>query len=213
MKIHVVGLQRSGTNFLSNLLLQGFGDLVTQSGDKSIFWKHSFPGEIDGSQIESGENQLVLVTKHPVHWLSSIAAANKHDLFTRRFNSQEPDLIALVDIYNRFHRAWATYLSANTRLMHLRYEDCLFSPELAVKAVGERIGRGYSSPIVLPSRVPYSDKFSKDKKDSYLAGRVSLAPNAQREAELLLDRALLAKLGYSLTPPARDNTHPFPWIS
>ena len=206
MKIHVIGLQRSGTNFLSNLLQQGFGEAVTQSGDRSVFWKHSLPTEIDVSKIESTDLQLILVTKHPYHWLSSITSESRHDLFARRFGSQRPTLKSLIGFYQAFHAEWLTQLSPPSRIMHFRFEDCLASSEFAVRAVGEKISRVPDLPIVFPSRVPYSPRFSARARQRYLSGKSNLDRSSRLIAKNLLDLELLEGLGYLPTPPVFKNT-------
>jgi len=92
-KVKIIGIQRSGTNFLSTLLEDNYDVTSIDTGQnrkpgdpREYFWKHSYKPEqyIDGtdnssSVVVSGIEKLkkdkiptILITKNPYFWVESI---------------------------------------------------------------------------------------------------------------------------------------------
>lgn len=72
----VMGLHRSGTNFVQNLIEQKLGYKQTErnGGDeKSVVWKHHFPSP---ENLEKMNMKYYFVIRHPMKWLNSVVKFN-----------------------------------------------------------------------------------------------------------------------------------------
>lgn len=217
MPIHTIGLQRSGTNFIGELLKRNLPVEVIPTGDRSICWKHALPGERTPAGINAGEAVarrsdvfVVLVVKHPLHWIDSVTRRNAQDLYLKRKklldSTGKPDLPAVVALYNAFHEAWLKVLE-RPRYSIVRYEQSLAMPIEVVRTVGAAIGSDIMTPgLELPDHVPYSRAMSDDRKELYRQGIHGLDENTVDMVTSLVDLPLLERLGYSSTPPVLNQT-------
>ena len=76
-KFSLVGLQRTGTNYVEQVLRAIIKDVViTFAG-----WKHTFRDETDLAKIGA---DVVIVARHPVLWLQSCLLNSAKDITTSR---------------------------------------------------------------------------------------------------------------------------------
>lgn len=192
--ICLVGLQRSGTNFVLAQLQLARPDLLVDNGS---VWKHSFASEISAEVIKS---QIIIVSRHPIMWLQSCLLNTSKDLRSRRnifFQDRYDDIGAFADIYNKFYSGWIDALSDIPGKL-MRYEDVLKSgiPSEAMRASGDPPDREAK---ILAAAVPMSLHLSETERNAYLNFECSLArPDCERFWSLL-DSKLMRALSYEFS--------------
>jgi hypothetical protein len=72
--ISLVGLQRTGTNYVDQVLRSALPDAPISF---RRFWKHSFYEEV--AKIEFGE-KIIIVSRHPILWLQSCLLNSAKDI-------------------------------------------------------------------------------------------------------------------------------------
>lgn len=207
-QVHVIGMQRTGTNFVSTLLRRCGNIDVRPSGDRELFWKHQHPsqpvksGETPWQIISrSPETLFVLVRKHPAHWLDSIRSRNPQDFFLRNFPSQNPQSISderLLETYFDYYQSWQS-VPEFFNLFPVRYEHTLASPRVELIDKFVQISQSRFTPRLMSASVPFSRRFKYADTSRYLSGSVSEAAQSSvsrfgREDDLL-------NLGYRNNPP------------
>ena len=117
-RVKVIGLQRSGTNYVDGLIKRNFEPVVFVS--HQVLWKHEFVENL-GSDFPP-ESIVVLVHKSPYSWMESLQRSAKdlwkyHDLAgpgpqikIRRGHYEGMQLTVsverLCDLYSRYHLGW-----------------------------------------------------------------------------------------------------------
>jgi len=213
--VHVIGAQRSGTNFVVELVRENLTDRVYQTGDRSLSWKHALPSEsrgasqVAGTAIRQSDALICVVVKHPIMWASSILYGGGHDLFIKRpgllDSNGAPRVDAVIEFYVQFYQEWLGLLDIRKRDINrpfylCRYEDALANPESMVRALGDLLGLKVGKPVVVPSVVPYSRKPSEAELADSRRGHHKLSLEQTVTIESLLDHhALLLRLGYCLS--------------
>ena len=90
-KFSLVGLQRTGTNYVEQVLRATLKDvIITFAG-----WKHTFRDETDLAKIGA---DVVIVARHPVLWLQSCLLNSAKDIKTEpcRFLCRRMWILSLV---------------------------------------------------------------------------------------------------------------------
>ncbi len=212
--VHVIGLQRSGTNFLVELIRLNVTDKILPTGDRTLSWKHAMPDERRGAALPAREAILkssalvCLISKNPVQWVSSVLRSNRHDLFLKRTDllgaDGLPDISKTAALYCRFHSLWIDVLEHRFRTTGVpyvlaRYEDVLNQPANALSGIAALLGAGVAADITVPAKVPYSGKMTTEDLDRFRRGEHKLS-----DAEVLEVRSALricdaiSRLGYQL---------------
>lgn len=211
MIVHAIGLQRTGTNYVTELVRLNLTRNVIGTGDRSICWKHALPVDKTPAGVTAAEAVtarpdafICLVAKHPLHWMASVTLRDPQDLFMKRkvlLVDGAPDVAATARFYGRFYRKWLDLLRDRGGFAIVRYEDALRDPRSALAPVAEALGAvGVPDPISLPGRVPYSRTVPEDRKAAYLAGEHGLGGETERTVEANLDSCVLGELGYARMP-------------
>ncbi|HEV7259514.1 MAG TPA: tetratricopeptide repeat protein [Bosea sp. (in: a-proteobacteria)] len=187
----LIGIQRSGTNYVSTLLRERFGLDVTTN---SRVWKHAFVSECAG---EMEGRRFLAVTRHPVMWLQSCLLHTPRDLVTRRpefFKGKVNDPASFADVYSHYYSGWSALCSAGQGLL-VSYEETLEGSDrylarlLGTEAVGE---------AEHVAGVPMSIAFAPEDIEAYRRLECSLDRHVVLEFWSRLDAALPAELGYDL---------------
>lgn len=221
MRIHVIGLQRTGTNYVSELWKNNSQYFVFPSGDRNICWKHALPLEknINGTpSIEMLKSQIdihvMVVAKHPLNWLSSVLNRNPADLFIKRPHLKkngEPSVDALLNLYKTFYLRWIKCLTERQlegggNFSVVRYEQCLADPASCFSHLGSAfISKSGSSWVfpekwTAPQRVPFSDASSKARVSGYIEGKFDVSEDVLCQYKQNIDGDVLNKLGYEVMP-------------
>lgn len=216
LEVQVIGLQRSGTNFLSELLKNCQNDyFVIETGNKYYAWKHAMPSESKMSNkthknifesINSNQNlKILLIAKHPLWWLSSIVNRGSADLLRCRpelkGNDQTIDLTSALNLYIIFYRSWLSAFNSE-KIYFLRYEDFFDEYDNCLQGIANflKIDKlNNCDPNTLS--VKYSKGSYEDKKLLYTGSDYGLPIDyVGRLTKSLsnLDMDLIQKMGYSL---------------
>lgn len=210
MIVHAIGLQRTGTNYVTELVRLNLTRNVIGTGDRSICWKHALPvdktpaGVTAAEAVWATDALICLVAKHPLHWMASVTLRDPQDLFMKRkvlLVDGVPDVAATARFYGRFYRKWLDLLRDRGGFAIVRYEDALRDPRSALAPVAKALGAvGVPDHITLPGRVPYSRTVPEGRKAAYLAGDHGLGGDTERIVEANLDSCVLDELGYARMP-------------
>jgi hypothetical protein len=166
VKLKVVGLQRSGTNYLTELLKINFTEFVF-TDPLDPFFKHSMPQETF-VRLPTGTYKfpfplttncnIIHIKKTKEHWLRSIKN-NPMDLYQKRpgIHSMEGDL------YDCFVHNWSSVYT-------VQYENLLNNFQLEMCKIQEHF---HLDPKQFPykniSKVPHNKTFTEDDKKRYLS--------------------------------------------
>jgi hypothetical protein len=119
--ISMVGLQRTGTNYVRGVLQAALPDTFLTS---KRFWKHSFYEEV--ATIEIGKD-IIIVSRHPILWLQSCLLNSAKDIKEARaqfFSDGDDSTLGFARLYNQFYRGWLAYKSEVGGYL-VRYEDVI----------------------------------------------------------------------------------------
>jgi tetratricopeptide (TPR) repeat protein len=188
----LVGIQRSGTNYVSNLIRERFGiDVIAQSG----VWKHAFVSEC-ADEMEG--KRFLVVTRHPVMWLQSCLLHSPRDLVTRRtefFKDGLDSPASFVDVYSHYYSGWSAVCAAGHGSL-VSYEATL---DGGADYLGGIIGAETASECrEHVSAVPMSLAFAPEDVEAYRRLECSLDKGLVLDFWSRLDPALPAELGYDL---------------
>ncbi|WNJ88454.1 tetratricopeptide repeat protein [Bosea sp. 685] len=188
----LVGLQRSGTNYVSNLIRERFGiDVIAQSG----VWKHAFVSEC-ADEMEG--KRFLVVTRHPVMWLQSCLLHSPRDLVTRRtefFKDGLDSPASFADVFSHYYSGWSAVCAAGHGAL-VSYEATLDS---GADYLGGIIGVGAASKCSEHvTSVPMSLAFAPEDVEAYRRLECSLDKSIVLDFWSRLDPALPAELGYDL---------------
>lgn len=206
----VVGLQRSGTNFVTEIVRNSLdGVRIIDTGSREFFWKHALPQESGANvsrgfqspehAIESVSNlHVVVVSKHPLSWIASISVRDSADLRYQRPNLfDEADAIdaeAAVSFYARFHEEWRSVKQSN-RITFVRYEDALFDATAMCGKIARSIGVPSPSEAFVPKTVPYSKGDYASRETLYKQPGIGLSKSIREQAEIHI-QALGTRLAF-----------------
>jgi hypothetical protein len=130
--VKVIGLQRSGTNWLERLLSNNYGVRITPKG------KHRLPFEGPHFPDRWQACDAVLVIRKRVdHWMDSTQRTFGY------LRSQRPELFdgdLVTDRAAAFHGRYYNEWHAQPDVYCLEYEDLLRDPVKELTAIGEHFG-------------------------------------------------------------------------
>jgi len=208
MRVLVLGLQRSGTNYLSRLIEVNSNTDIQPIGPREICWKHSMPWEVQPngySAIDSisqcpHELGVMLVSKHPCQWLDSLVTREPQDFFKSKKGalvSGKISLKACASIYNSYYSSWLSFIGHGVNL-HVKYVDILANINSTMRIICDTLNLSCKEPITIPSKVPYTKKFTEVDRIRYLNGECILSDEMLDEFRSYLDTTVVGRLGYSL---------------
>lgn len=217
----VLGIQRSGTNYLETLLTENFSDVSIQNQRTTYVWKHhAYPNRL--RRTLSNENRIhFLIFKNPYKWVESLIRYNgdlsiryggrkrqhyfKYRL--RRFNDiiikdrrgRTTNLRGALDLYSCLYTNWlSTHL---VRIIPIQYEKLLiddFRESFLFDISKEFSLNARYSYFVNPTNIRQSEPMSAKRKRSYL-NQSSVQMLSDDHIELVNQRisdALFRSLGY-----------------
>lgn len=165
--IKVIGLQRSGTNYLTELLKLNFEDHV-YSNPLEPFFKHSFTYETLVTlknkihlQKEPYKIQCykIVIKKTLKQWLRSINR-NPADLYQKRPYLKNNDV--LPGLYDAFYNSWSNEFTVN-------YKDLLLNLQAELTRIQKHFNlTPKKTPFLDIKKVPHSKPFTPEKRKEYL---------------------------------------------
>jgi hypothetical protein len=167
VKILVAGLQRSGTNFLKDLLVQNCETPLEELEDEINSWKHAYPEDI---YIPTG-TKLFYIKKRPHNWLYSIDKQPEdiHHRF-KETNSEE----GLVLHYKNHSLAWAQFIQKR-KVFYTEYETLIKNPKFVVERAFKFYGLKMKEVFIRPIKVKFSESYDPKVHDKmYINSEVTL---------------------------------------
>lgn len=180
---YLFGLQRSGTNFLEKIIHHNY---LFKSANHNMapnrnLWKHN----INPTLKEYNKSHLAIhMHKNPYTWIESICTRNDAQwaYYQKEYsgiNTDEPEyelgpnkinVKVLAKAWSVYHSNWKIFLSDKNHIT-VKYEDLLTEDGLNRCIESFNIMMGLNSEfdsLVIPEKIPYSNKFSDDDKSYYM---------------------------------------------
>lgn len=189
-KCYIFGLQRSGTNFLQNLLETNLNyrvDNITLSSDPLGVWKHRvIPPDIENIMVDD----IFLILKRPLNWIESICFRSPVDIVSTQEKYQLKSTESLVIGKNNIN------LENLIKLYIDHFNNWIYNPPMHIKnnlniLVYEQILECQSSYLNLktlnnlywkfPKKVYMSKKKKNKNLSTYTNYRSSLIPSSLTE--------------------------------
>lgn len=222
------GLNRSGTNYLKELLDQHF-DLVFLNvegershplhkhfrlyNDKSLIGRPKFRNDLkfDGfnafetyalGKLQGGGEPgvaYVIISKDPYSWHLSYSRWGTK-------NNWSPSPHPYILEYNAFYGKWLEFAAETDRIAFVKYIDLLKSPEEILKQLQEKFSFSHTreiDPEVRIKKVPMSGRFSKKRLRYYLEAAYldAFLPEELKALNSHIDPDVARKLGYEIHGP------------
>ncbi len=205
----IFGLQRSGSNILSEMLKRGYSspnNSFVQINDRrfDVIWKHSI--YVPTINIDC---PTFIIFKNPYKWVESICLRNYRDILTRQvkypiderkgfsdnhlFGKNKFNLANLGKLYSYFFESWIVNKNNNIKQkIIVKYEDLLDKEkrEFFFKKISKKLSVNYNiviDPISLVGQIYQSENFSEENLNYY-----------KREKELSLSKENLSVLNSNL---------------
>ena len=201
--ILVGGIQRSGTNYLAELLRQFDHVFTTYTDDNSlVYWKHALPGETQkhrcNPKFKSPVNALevlgmhcVILYKTPWNWLDSVVNRFPADFFDSRtgYVKHAQDFSGMINFYALFLNRWraASLQVKGVRILLMNYERLVATPEQELSRLPGIVGKVN---LDQPLDLAYSRGFAKRSVNDDAASRPSLPDEALKEIDQVLNTRL-----------------------
>lgn len=183
--IKIIGLQKSGTNWLQHILREG---KLSVYDTNTPIWKHEEYSLI-ANKLEN-ISFLIMITKSPYTWLNSINA-DIRDLVRREKLSNEFTYFEALSYWTKWHKEWIGNVN-----MHIKYEDILLNPIKSINNIPFEIKFKNESEIrsVTGSNVILPD----NKLEYYLTPPYNLTKTIIKKYNTGLDPVVMDILGYKL---------------
>jgi len=220
------GMQRTGSNYVEQVLLQNFQNIRFYNNhfarclpvhkhfrlydekaiipDVRYYNSFSYKGFKDFKQhvkqILGREIKYFIVTiKDPYSWYVSYKKHAKKNKFT--FNKNSLNSHYIID-YNLFYRKWLDFsMEAPHEVLMIKYEDLIEDLDASLHRMSEKLKlERTSGSIVNPEKVFMSKKFTKSRAHYYEDSKY-LDLISERELSIiqhLLDRELLTSMNYQI---------------
>ena len=224
----VFGLQRSGTNFLEQLVAKNIRNtkIVNRWKAGDGIWKHAFgveskptgasaigmKGDPEKAKMIGNRIHAIYIHKHPYSWIQSITTKHVDIKKTYPFVTNELgqkanvlnglNILHLAQLYHDHTRYWLDKVETR-KVYHVKYEDLIFSPEKTKEIVTD-IAQFFNrklkeTNILIPEKVGQSDKFNEEKRKQYRNYRITTLSYEQiQHINSILDRDAMAKQGYTM---------------
>lgn len=211
MSYFIFGLQRSGTNFLEQIIERNFG--VRKQNRNNSCWKHS----IDPPEGWTAQHPTFIIHKNPYTWVESICYRNTVDWIKRQttYPAKEgpeelllgPSNINVKNLaltYAHFQRSWTLKQAEKEKVSIIRYEDLLVqdSREKILEDINSNIyQKRKHDRWIIPARgkVSQSKDYNEDRESYYL----NMKPSKLSEYHIsvineVLGEDLITDLGYDI---------------
>ncbi len=217
-KILHFGLNRSGTNYLKELLLRHFDlEFLNREeerdhplhkhfriyDDKTLIGRPNFSNTVrygtfadfEADNFPGNKPDLyVIISKDPYSWHLSYKSWGEK-------NNWEPSPHPFVYEYNKFYKKWLEFSEETNRIVFVKYTDLLKDSERILRSLAERFGLDQVKPIEADKRikkVPMSHRFSQKRLRYYLENQYldEFTSAELQEINRNIDHELIRKLGY-----------------
>lgn len=208
MKYFVWGLQRSGTNFMEQLIAKNFGGTKINRAHKC--WKHS----IDIPKGFDDKHQCFIIYKNPYTWVESLCFRNNVDWIKTQHtypvkHNKRPrmqagngkfDVVALAQTYKHWHNTWT--VNPPKKNLIIRYEDLLVEETRneVLMLMNNKFGGVKKGSFVIPQKGKVSQ--SRDYSDSREQYYINMKPKHLTTEQIhavtdTLGTDLFNKIGYT----------------
>lgn len=222
------GLNRSGTNYLKELLDQHFDlEFLNVEGerdhplhkhfrlydDKSLIGRPNFHNNLqfptfsayEGYALKRGQGITTDEDRDVAYVIISKDPYSWHLSYSRWGikNNWSPSPHPYIFEYNAFYRKWLEFAGETDRIAFVRYIDLLRSPEEVMEQLQQKFGFTTTRQIeadVRIKKVPMSRRFSRKRLNFYLreAYLESFSKKELAELNSNIDHALAGMLGYTV---------------
>lgn len=190
LKIKQYGIERSGTNYLRQLLEDNVIDVIVYVN--KLGWKHGAVKCKDSNITKKDNIHPIIIIKNPYSWYQSIKNYRKKKPFDfkREFKRYNKLYSLYKDLYENGHDVY-------TEAYILKYEDLLKNPKKELIKIVNALGGELKSNFINPTKVNMSKKFTKDRKNFYLdGGNFGLPSNIIKDITEIIDWQLMKFYGY-----------------
>ncbi len=217
------GLQRSGTNFLSKLLVQNFNIKILNRNkntshplqkhfrlydEKNIIPHIAYKNNLSINNLDEYITQLkiskpvkgiIIISKDPYSWLLSYKA------WAKKCNWPKVDHHYIKE-YNLFYDKWFKFAEKNDTILFIKYIDLLSQTNLVLEDIEKKFqlthsfSRDFKGITNKINKVPQSDKFNSDKINYYVNKEfLQKYDKAElKEINTLLNKNLMYKMNYEV---------------
>jgi len=207
------GIQRSGTNFLEQLLKTNY-QAHKRNAAKSA-WKHSIDDPIDGW---SRSLPNFVIHKNPYTWVESIATRNTVDWLKTQttypatddidselqLGDKKLNIVNLAKTYKHFYDNWLDRTDLKLYMV-IRYEDLLIDDKRYKILLDIPMRMSFPKPqrdkFMIPKigGVSQSKDYTEEREEYYKSGRPSVLTQKQIEAVTeTVGVELITKMGYEV---------------
>lgn len=227
----VFGLQRSGTNFLEQLVTRNINhvNIVNRWKPGDGIWKHAYDvenknpganatglkGSKEKAEMIGNRIHAIYVHKHPYSWIQSITNKNVDIKKTYPFVVEEGammlgnlNIVKLAELYRDHTKYWLNKVETSN-VYHVKYEDLIQNNEKTeeiVRDIAQFFNRNLkANKINIPDKVSQSNKFTEQDREKYKKYRIqTLTYEHIQKINSILKPALLSRQGYDLIESERD---------
>ena len=176
MKIQVIGLQRSGTNYLESLMRLNFKENHVVNGSREFSFKHGMPREKYVSEIgqfdmfnidniQKGKPYIILIKKKFLVWKDSIDR-NPEDLYMKRPKLKTKELSLF---HYTFYDEWERELTnSNVDFITIDYLDLLTDLQGTLERIKIHFELVHEGEYVNTGKVKMSAPFSEKDRKLYI---------------------------------------------
>jgi hypothetical protein len=208
---YIFGLQRSGTNFIENIMSKNFE--VRKLNANTSAWKHS----IDVPSTYKRRIPTIVAYKNPYTWVESLGLRNCVDWKKRqtkypadeecaheyKIGEHNFNIINLAKTYHHFYTTWFVNNPCENRII-IKYEDFLVeklrSNKLEEIAQAFSLNKKYEQwDIPKRGKVSQSRDYDENREKYYLAMKPSnLTPRHIEAINTHVGEDLIKKMGYTV---------------
>lgn len=218
-KILIYGLNRSGTNYLQELMQNKLNVCFINKEDdrshpmhkhfrlynnKQLIGRPNFLNKLLFNSFSEFENHhlmderpkaYIIISKDPYSWNLSYSNWGKK-------NNWEPCPHPFIMEYNEFYKKWLEFSKESDKILFVRYSDLLNNEEDSIKQIARKlnlslINGGAKNKI---RKVPMSHRFTSKRLKYYLNMEYLSDYSSQELSELnkYIDTEIIHQLGYQL---------------
>ena len=150
IRLEVMGVQRTGTNYMRELL---------QINAKRRVLVHEHGGK-HGKIVDLPDDlRIVVVVKHPYSWMQSMLRWKSDE--THSFMRE-----GHIKIYNEMYRHYMEMIQASDSIISVKYEDLLFDRKAMLEKICESFGiELYGTRDI--AKVAENDAFTEERREYY----------------------------------------------
>jgi hypothetical protein len=207
MRIKVLGIQRTATNYLGYLvsdnIKQDTGYIVKDQG-----WKHGCVtrfNDVDKELRAQRDDKAIVVIKNPYTWYTSILnyLDNSYGKRTKyeQFGGLTPE--KLFARYNLIYENHKRFLLGEyddtvfTDSFFIRYEDLLIDFEKELERTADKFNTVLNEPLKNTVHVKMSSKFTEARRSYYIAQKPRYNEETIRKVTSVVDWDLMGFYGYT----------------